>query len=253
MECVMIILKTNKEIETMRAAGRVVALAHQELKSHLRAGITTQSINDLLDAFIRDHGGIPSFLGYQDYPASVCVSINEEVVHGIPSQRVLRDGDIVSVDIGVYLNGFHGDSAWSYAIGEPMPEVQRLFEVTEAALYAGIEQAKEGRRLHSIGYAIQNVVEGAGFHIPRGIVGHGIGRDMHEDPDVPNYFTKGKWGPRLRAGMVLAIEPMVQVGTWETALLADEWTMISADRSLAAHFEHTVAITEAGPQILTTL
>lgn len=249
----MIILKTSEEIAKMRAAGRVVALAHQELNTYLRDGITTQSINDLLDGFIRDHGGIPSFLGYQDYPASVCVSVNEEVVHGIPGKRILRDGDIVSVDIGVYLNGYHGDSAWSYAIGEPTPLVQQLFEVTEAALYAGIAQAQVGRRLHSIGYAIQNVVEGAGFHIPRGIVGHGIGRDMHEDPDVPNYFTKGKWGPRLRAGMTLAIEPMVQVGTWETATLADKWTIITTDRSLAAHFEHTVAITAEGPEILTQL
>lgn len=249
----MIILKSKEEIAFMRESGRVVAQAHQELKQHLREGITTQAINDLLDTFIRDHGGIPSFLGYQDYPASVCVSINEEVVHGIPGKRVLRDGDIVSVDIGVYLNGFHGDSAWSYAIGEPTPEVQRLFEVTEAALYTGIEQAQVGRRLHSIGYAIQNLVEEAGFHIPRDIVGHGIGRQMHEDPDVPNYFTPGKWGPRLRAGTVLAIEPMVQVGTWETAILADDWTIISADRSLAAHFEHTIAVTEAGPQILTAL
>ncbi len=249
----MIILKTSDEIALMRAAGRVVALAHRELNTYLRDGITTQSINDFLDGFIRDHGGTPSFLGYQDYPASVCVSVNEEVVHGIPGKRVLRDGDIVSVDIGVYLNGFHGDSAWSYAIGEPTPLVQQLFEITESALYAGIAQAQVGKRLHGIGYVIQNIVEGAGFHIPRGIVGHGIGRDMHEEPDVPNDFTKGKWGPRLRAGMTLAIEPMVQVGTWETALLADEWTIITADRSLAAHFEHTVAITDEGPQILTQL
>ncbi len=249
----MIIIKSPHEIALMREAGRVVALAHQELERHLRPGITTKQINDLMDTFIRDHGGIPSFLGYQKYPASVCVSVNEEVVHGIPGRRVLRDGDIVSVDIGVYLNGFHGDSAWSYAIGEPSPLVQQLFDVTKSALYAGIEQAVVGRRLHSIGYVIQNIVEGAGFHIPRGIVGHGIGRDMHEEPDVPNYWVQGKWGPRLRAGTTLAIEPMVQVGTWETATLKDKWTVITADHSLAAHFEHTIAVTENGPEILTAL
>lgn len=249
----MIIIKSPAEIALMREAGRVVALAHQELAGYLRPGITTQSINDRIDTFIRDHGGIPSFLGYLDYPASVCVSVNEEVVHGIPGRRVLNDGDIVSVDIGVYLNGFHGDSAWSYAIGEPTPLVEKLFAVTKEALYAGIAQAQEGKRLHGIGYVIQNIVEGAGFHIPRGIVGHGVGRNMHEDPDVPNTFDKGKWGPRLRAGMTLAIEPMVQVGTWETAVLEDEWTIITVDRSLAAHFEHTIAVTAEGPLILTTL
>lgn len=249
----MIIIKSPAEIALMREAGRVVALAHRELQGYLRPGITTQSINDLIDTFIRDHGGIPSFLGYQDYPASVCVSVNEEVVHGIPGRRIMKDGDIVSVDIGVYLNGFHGDSAWSYAIGEPSPLVERLFAVTKEALYAGIAQAQEGKRLHGIGYVIQNIVEGAGFHLPRGIVGHGVGRDMHEDPDVPNTFDKGKWGPRLRTGMTLAIEPMVQVGTWETAVLADDWTIITVDRSLAAHFEHTVAVTAEGPLILTAL
>lgn len=249
----MIIIKSAAEIALMREAGRVVALAHQELQAFVRPGITTQSINDHIDTFIRDHGGIPSFLGYQGYPASVCVSINEEVVHGIPSRRVLRDGDVVSVDIGVYLNGFHGDSAWSYAVGEPTPLIEKLFMVAQEALYAGIEQAQEGKRLHGIGYVIQNIVEEAGFHVPRGIVGHGVGRDMHEDPDVPNYFVKGKWGPRLRAGMTLAIEPMVQVGTWETALMADDWTVITADRSLAAHFEHTIAVTAEGPIILTAL
>jgi methionyl aminopeptidase len=249
----MIIIKSPRDIEKMRAAGRVVALAHEEAKTLLRPGITTQAINNQLDTLIRDHGGTPSFLGYQGYPASVCISINEEVVHGIPGARPLKDGDLVAIDIGVYLGGFHGDSAWSYVVGEPTPEIERLFSVSQAALMAGIEQARAGKRLNGIGYAIQTIVEEAGYHVPRDIVGHGIGRDMHEDPDVPNYFVKGRWGPRLTAGMVLAIEPMVQVGTWETATLEDDWTVVTADGSLAAHFEHTVAITKEGPEILTRL
>ncbi len=250
----MIILKSPREIQLMREAGRLVARAHQAVAPEIRPGVTTQSLNNFLDTFIRDHGATPSFLGSLGYPASVCISVNEELVHGIPGPRVLRDGDIVSIDIGVYLNGYHGDSGWSYAVGEISPLAQHLFKVTENALYAGIEQALVGKRLHDIGYRIQNIVEGAGFHVPRDLVGHGIGRDMHEDPDVPNYWQSGMpRGPRLRSGMTLAIEPMVIAGTWETATLEDDWTVISADRSLTAHFEHTVAITAEGPLVLTTL
>lgn len=248
----MIVLKSSREIQLMREAGRVVAQAHEMVREKLRPGVTTKQLDDLLADFIHGKGGISSFKGYHGYPAESCISVNEELVHGIPGPRRLVEGDILSIDIGVILNGYHGDSAWSYAIGEISDEAKRLFEVTERALWAGIEQASDGKRLSDIGHAIQNVVEDAGFHIVREYVGHGIGRRMHEEPQIPNYGPPGR-GPRLRNGMTLAIEPMVQVGTHETRTLADDWTVVSLDHSLAAHFEHTVALTPDGPMILTTL
>jgi methionyl aminopeptidase len=248
----MIILKSAREIQLMREAGRVVAQAHELVKEKLRPGLTTGELDRLVDEFIRKQKGIPSFKGYLGFPASTCISINEQLVHGIPGPRRFEEEDVVSIDIGVILNGYHGDSAWSYGVGKISETAQRLFDVTERSLYAGIEQAVAGKRLGDIGHAVQRVVEQAGFHVVREYVGHGIGRKMHEEPQVPNYGEPGR-GPRLRSGMTLAIEPMVQAGTWETEALEDNWTVISADRSLAAHFEHTVAITADGPQILTLL
>ncbi len=201
---------------------------------------------------IRRRGAIPSFKGYLGFPASACISINEELVHGIPGPRRLEEGDIVSIDVGVILDGYHGDSGWSYAVGAIDEAKQRLFDVTERSLWAGIEQARTGNRLGDIGHAIQQVVEPAGYHITREYVGHGIGRKMHEEPQVPNYGEPGR-GPRLRSGMTLAIEPMVLAGTHETRVLADNWTVISADCSPTAHFEHTIAITPDGPLVLTLL
>jgi methionyl aminopeptidase len=248
----MIVLKSPRELALMREAGRVVAQTHEVVKEHLRPGLTTKELDTIIESFIRKHGGIPSFKGYQGFPASACISVNEELVHGIPGPRRFEEGDIVSVDIGVILKGYHGDSAWSYGIGQISPDAQRLFDVTEQSLYKGIEQAREGRRLSDISHAIQSYVEAAGYHVVREYVGHGIGRTMHEEPQIPNYGDPGR-GPRLRSGMTLAIEPMVQAGTWQTEALDDGWTVLSADRSLAAHFEHTVAITPDGPQILTLL
>ncbi len=246
----MIVLKSRREIELMRQAGRLVARAHQIVRGLLRPGITTAEIDRHIEEFIRSHDAVPSFKGYRGFPASTCISVNEELVHGIPGRRRLRHGDIVSVDIGVIYRGYHGDSAWTYAVGDIPAEARRLLETTEQALMAGIAQARAGKRLGDIGHAIQQVVEAAGFAVIREYVGHGIGREMHEPPQVPNYGEPGK-GLVLRPGMTLAIEPMVSAGTWETRVLGDKWTVVSADGSLTAHFEHTVAITDDGPDILT--
>nr|WP_290667298.1 type I methionyl aminopeptidase [Ardenticatena sp.] len=248
----MIVIKSPREIAIMREAGRLVAQAHEIVREMLRPGITTREIDQKVEAFIHTQNAEPSFKGYHGYPASTCISVNEELVHGIPGDRRIEEGDIVSVDIGVYYKGYHGDSAWTYAVGTISPVAQRLLDVTERSLYAGIEQARPGNRLSDIGHAVQKVVESAGFSVVREYVGHGIGREMHEDPQVPNYGEPGR-GPRLRPGMTLAIEPMVCVGDWRTRVLADKWTVVSADGSLTAHFEHTIAITEDGPEILTVL
>lgn len=246
----MIVLKSEREIQLMRQAGRLVALAHQVVQETLRPGVTTAEIDRRVEAFIRANNAIPSFKGYRGFPASTCISINEELVHGIPGPRRIEEGDIVSVDIGVIYRGYHGDSAWTYPVGEVSPEARRLLEVTQQALMAGIEQARPGKRLGDISHAIQQVVEAAGFSVIRDYVGHGIGREMHEPPQVPNFGEPGK-GILLRPGMTLAIEPMVAMGDWHTRVLSDNWTVVSADGSLTAHFEHTVAITENGPYILT--
>ncbi len=250
----MIILKSVREVKMMRKAGRLVAQAHRLVKANLRPGITTETLDQLVASFIEEHDGQSSFLGYQGFPATTCISVNEEVVHGVPSTRVLKRGDIISIDIGIRLNGYHGDAAWSYCVGESRPEVERLFSTTKQALYAGIQQACVGHYLNEISLGVQRVVDEAGYHIVRDYSGHGIGRNMHEDPPVANYWDEGtSKGPRLRAGMTLAIEPLVIANTNETKLLDDKWTVVSADRSLSAHFEHTIAITPRGPLILTCL
>jgi methionyl aminopeptidase len=247
----VIILKSPEEIETMRRAGRIVAATRARVVAAVRPGITTGELDAIAEADIDSQGAIPSFKGYRGFPASICTSINEEVVHGIPGSRELRQGDLVSLDFGAIWEGYHGDSAVSVFVGEPpSDQVEKLIRVTEESLEAGISQIRVGGRLSDIGHAIQQVVEGAGFSVVREYVGHGIGQSLHEDPQIPNYGPPGR-GPELRPGMVLAVEPMVNLGGWETRQLDDGWTVVTADGSPSAHFEHTIAITEEGSEILT--
>lgn len=248
----MIILKSPQEIDIMRAAGRLTALTVAELKRAIRPGVTTAELDALAEDFITRHGGIPAFKGYQGFPGCICASVNDEVVHGIPGLRQVKSGDIISIDIGAIVDGYVGDAAFTAPVGEVSEEALELMRVTEEALYRGIAEARPGRRLSDIGHAIQVHVEKAGFSVVRDYVGHGIGTKMHEDPPVPNYGPPGR-GPRLQVGMVLAIEPMVNRGTYEVRVLSNGWTVVTADGSLSAHFEHTVAITESGPEILTRL
>ena len=248
----MIVLKRPEEIARMREAGRLVARLLLELEKRIRPGVTTAELDRFAEEFIRSAGGVPSFKGYRGFPASICTSVNDEVVHGIPGPRRLQEGDIISIDVGVLLKGYHGDGARTYAVGAIDAQARRLLEVTERALYAGIEQARPGRRVSDIGHAVQQVVEAAGFSVVREFVGHGIGRRIHEDPQVPNFGPPGQ-GPRLRPGMTLAVEPMVNEGTPEVAIREDRWTAVTRDGRRSAHFEHTVAITEDGPTILSVL
>ncbi|ALC83355.1 MULTISPECIES: type I methionyl aminopeptidase [Bacillus] len=246
----MIICKTPRELEIMRRAGQIVALTHQELKQHIKPGVTTKRLDQIADRFIRQHEAIPSFKGYNGFPGSICISVNEELVHGIPGSRVLHDGDIVSIDIGAKYNGYHGDSAWTYPVGTISEEDQNLLDVTEESLYRGLQEAKPGNRLSDLSHAIQSYAEGEGFSIVREYVGHGVGQELHEDPQIPHYGPPGK-GPRLKPGMVLAVEPMVNAGSRYVKTLADNWTVITVDGKRCAHFEHTIAITDSGFDILT--
>lgn len=248
----MITCKSQRELEIMREAGRIVALAHQQVRRAVAPGITTRELDEVVDHFIQSCEATPSFKGYNGFPASICASVNEELVHGIPGPRTLAEGDILTVDIGAYYRGYHGDSAWTYAVGAITPEAQRLLTVTEASLYAGIEKAVPGNRLSDISHAVQVTAEAGGFSIVRDYVGHGIGHQMHEEPQIPNFGPPGK-GTRLRPGMVLAIEPMVNAGSYEVKTLTDNWTVVTVDGALCAHFEHTVAIGEEGPVILTVI
>lgn len=250
----MITIKSPREIDTMAAAGRIVAQTLALVASHVRPGISTADLDRLAETFIRSHPGAkPSFKGLYDFPATLCTSINQEVVHGIPSpRRVLAEGDLLSVDVGVWLDGLHADSAATFPVGKVDAEGQRLLQVTQAALVAGVAQAIAGNHVGDIGHAVQQVAEGAGFSVVRELVGHGIGSSFHEEPQVPNY-GKPKRGPRLVAGMTIAIEPMVTVGGPEIRTLDDKWTVVTQDGSLSAHFEHTVAVAGNGgpPRILT--
>lgn len=246
----MIICKTPREIEIMREAGKIVALTHQELQKFITPGITTKELDTIAERFIRSLDAIPSFKGYNGFRGSICASVNEELVHGIPGDRVLHEGDIISIDIGAKYNGYHGDSAWTYAVGAITHETQKLLDVTEESLYLGIKEAKPGERLSNISHAIQTYVESHQFSIVREYVGHGVGQDLHEDPQIPHYGPPNK-GPRLKPGMVLAIEPMVNAGKRYVRTLADNWTVVTTDGKNCAHFEHTVAITETGYEILT--
>lgn len=248
----MIVTKSKQELEWMREAGRIVAITHQELKKRIEPGITTRELDALAEKIIRSHGAIPSFKGYGGFPASICTSINEELVHGIPSSRKLKEGDIISIDIGAMYKGYHSDSAWTYPVGKISAEDERLLKVTEEALYKGLAEAKPGARLSNISHAIQTHVEQAGFSVVRDYVGHGIGSRLHEEPQIPNFGPPNR-GPRLKPGMVLAIEPMVNAGSHEVRTLEDRWTVVTVDGKKCAHFEHTIAITEDGYEILTTL
>lgn len=246
----MIILKNDREIAYMRDAGSIVAKTHSELEKAVRPGITTKELDTIAEDFIVGQGAKPAFKGYNGFPATICASINEEVVHGIPGLRKLDSGDIISIDIGAVINGFFGDSAVTLPVGEVTAEAQRLLEVTEQSLHEGIEKAVVDNRLYDVSHAVQNHVETCGLSVVRDYVGHGIGRNMHEDPQVPNFGKPGR-GPRLQAGMTLAIEPMVNLGTYEVVTKQDNWTVVTRDGNLSAHFEHTIAITDKGPEILT--
>lgn len=249
----MIILKSNDELQTMRAAGKVVAQAHELVREMIKPGVSTWELDKAVEEFILKQNAIPAFKGYQGYPASICASVNEVVVHGIPSKDVvLAEGSIISVDIGAFVDGFCGDSAWTYAVGEIEPEVQRLLTTTEESLFQGIEQARVGNRLSDISHAVQRHAEEQGFSVVRDFVGHGIGRQMHEAPQIPNFGPPGR-GPRLKSGMTLAIEPMVNVGNYHVEVLTDNWTVVTRDKCWSAHFEHTIAVTDEGPVILTVL
>ncbi len=246
-----IIVKSRDEREKMREAGHMVAEILAKLRSAVRPGITTADLDAIAAAELKQRGARASFLGYHGYPASVCTSVNDEIVHGIPGKRVLKDGDIISIDFGAIYNGWHGDSAITVPVGEVSSEVKRLLKVTEDALYRGIAAARAGNRVQDIGRAVQSFVEAEGFSVVRQYGGHGVGRSMHEDPQVLNYIEPGYPNPLLRPGMVIAIEPMVTLGEKETQVLLDKWTVVTADGSYAAHFEHTVAITEGDADILT--
>jgi methionyl aminopeptidase len=250
-----IVIKSPSEIAIMREAGRINALALHKVGELIRPGISTAELDGMAEDIIRQHGGTPAFKNYPGpypFPATLCVSINEELVHGMPGKRKLQEGDIVSVDCGTVFEGFVADSAFTAGAGELSPQAKKLLEVTEQALYIGIEQMRSGYRVGDVSAAIQNHVESHGYHVPREYTGHGVGRNMHEGPLVPNFGVKGR-GMVLRPGITVALEPMVLVGTHKTRVLQDQWTVISADRSLTAHFEHSVAVTEGDPVILTEL
>ena len=252
-----IAIKTRAELEKMREAARHVGEILLEVRDRARPGVTTGELSDLAARSIERRGVGSSFLGYgpggaPPYPAVICISVNEEIVHGIPGFRELKDGDILSLDFGVHVDGYHGDSAVTFPIGEIGAETQRLLDTTRESLYSGIEQMKPGNRLSDIGHAVQARAEADGFSVVRQFVGHGIGKTLHEPPQIPNYGDAGK-GPRLREGMVFAIEPMVCMGTYEVRILDDDWTAVTADGSLSAHFEHTILITDHGPEILTAV
>jgi methionyl aminopeptidase len=249
----LIILKSAEEIDAMRRAGRVVAQAHALVRELVKPGITTWDLDRAVEEFFLKQNAVPAFKGYQGYPASICASVNEVVVHGIPSKDVvLEEGSIISIDIGAFVDGFCGDSAWTYPVGSVAPEIQKLLTVSEEALFLGIERAQVGNRLSDISHAVQRHVETHGFSVVRDFVGHGIGRQMHEAPQIPNFGPPGR-GPRLKPGMTLAIEPMVNAGGYQVDVLADNWTVVTRDKCWSAHFEHTVAVTDEGPVILTVL
>ena len=247
----MISIKSAQDLEIMREGGRLLASVMKELGAMVEPGVTPRQIDQRGHALITKAGGVPSFLDYNGFPASVCISVNEAIVHGIPDDRDLQPGDIVGLDLGVFLGGFHTDSAWTFPVGEISETTQRLLNVTRESMYQGIAKAKAGNRIGDVSATIQKYVESNGYSVVTELVGHGIGKSLHEEPSVPNYGKPGR-GPAIREGMTFCVEPMVNQGTPKTKTLADKWTMITADRKLSAHFEHTIAITKNGPVILTT-
>jgi len=247
----MIIKKSAEEIDKMRKAGRVVAKVFDEVQPLLKPGTKTKEIDALVEKVIRSEGCVPSFKGYRGFPGSACISLNEEIVHGIPGGRKLREGDLVKLDVGAIYDGFHGDSAWTFYVGDAVPEaVLKLMRTTEESLWAGINAARAGNRVGDISHAVQEVAEGAGFSVVREYVGHAVGRELHEDLQIPNYGPAGR-GPVLEEGMTLALEPMVNVGDWRTEVLDDDWTVVTADGELSAHYEHTIAVRDGEALVLT--
>jgi len=248
----MVILKLPDEIERARASSQIVAEVLNKLRDRVKPGATTKELDRFAEEVARKRGAKPAFKGYRGYPYSLCTSVNEEDVHGMPSERILKEGDIISLDFGVFYNGFFGDAAITLPVGKITDVARKLIEVTEQSLYAGIEQAKKGNRLGDISSSVQQTVEPPGFSVVRDFVGHGIGRNLHEDPQIPNYGKKGR-GIELKSGMILAIEPMVNQGSYKVKILEDGWTVVTEDGMLSAHFEHSVAITDNGPEILSKL
>jgi methionyl aminopeptidase len=249
----VIVIKSKSEIAAMREAGRIVAQTLEALREKAKPGVTTADLDTFAHEFVSKHKAYPTFKGYRGFPASICVAINDQVVHGIPSKKVvLKEGDIIAIDVGATLNGFVGDAAITLGVGKVSDRAKRLMEVTEGALWAAIDQARAGKYLEDISGAIQDHAESHGYAVVREYVGHGVGRQMHEEPQIPNY-RQGKRGPKLKPGMTLAIEPMINEGVWETRTLRDKWTVVTQDGKLSAHFEHTVAVTEGEPEILTRL
>lgn len=247
----MIHYKTSEEVEKIKQSADILGRAHGEIAKYVKKGVKTSFLDKIAEEFIRDHGAVPSFKGYNSFPSSLCISVNEVVVHGFPSEYELKDGDIISVDCGVFHQGFHSDSAYTYPIGEVPPSVLALLSATKDSLYLGIEQAVFGNRVGDIGHAIQKFVEAKGYTVVRELVGHGLGRKLHEAPEVPNYGKKGS-GPLLKQGMVIAIEPMINLGTRNIVQEKDGWTIRTADRKPSAHYEHTIAIFEDRTEVLTT-
>jgi len=247
----MIIYKNREEIELIRESALLVSRTLGMLASEVKPGVTTLQLDRLAEEFIRDYGGEPGFLGLYDFPNTLCTSVNAQVVHGIPNDEPLKEGDVVSIDCGVKMNGFYGDHAYTFAVGEVSEEVKKLLEVTKKSLYLGIEQMRKGNRIGDISYAIQSYTEAHGYGVVRELVGHGLGRSMHEKPEVPNYGRKGS-GKRIKEGLVLAIEPMINLGTRHVQQLDDGWTIITRDRKVSAHFEHDVAVVDGKPEILST-
>ena len=247
----MIHYKSSEEIELMRESALLVSKTLGVLAEVIKPGITPLELDKIADEYIRDHAAVPGFLGLYDYPNSIITSVNEQVVHGLPTSRPLQDGDVVAVDIGVLKNGFYGDHAYSFAVGNVTPDVEKLLRVTKESLYLGIEQVKAGNRIGDISFAIQSYCEGHGYGVVRELVGHGLGRKMHEKPEVPNYGKRGR-GPKLKEGLVIAIEPMINMGTRRVNQLNDGWTIVTADRKPSAHFEHNVAVVNGKAEILST-
>lgn len=248
----MIIIKNSREIEYMKESGRLVGETLNLVENHIKPGVSTMELDKICEEFIRKHGATPSFKNYNGFPGSVCASVNEVVVHGIPSkEKILKEGDIITIDCGAYLNGFHGDAARTFRVGQISEEAERLIRITEESFFKGVEQLNLGQRLGDVSHAIQTHIESNGFSVVRDFTGHGIGRDLHEGPSIPNYGVANR-GPKLRVGMALAIEPMVNLGTYHVKVLEDNWTAVTRDGMLSAHYENTVILTENGP-VITTL
>lgn len=248
----MIIYKSEEEIQAIKKSSQIVAKILSELGTMIRHGLRTRELDEYAEKRARELGAVPAFKGYRGFPASLCTSINEEIVHGIPSSRLLREGEIISLDFGVVYEGYYGDAAVTFPVGETTPKAKKLMATAEGAFYKGLEQVKEGQRISDISSSIQSYVESQGFSVIRSFVGHGIGLSLHEEPQVANFGPPGR-GPKIKKGMVLALEPMIAVGDWNVEILSDNWTAVTRDRSLSAHFEHTVALTEKGPEILSLL